>query len=62
MEIFRHMVFSDDGTTLLGCGSDGLHVVGWEPIRTLDAVHGHWGHIHDITIAQTQLVSIETVI
>ncbi|XP_053608508.1 katanin p80 WD40 repeat-containing subunit B1 isoform X2 [Plodia interpunctella] len=53
----RQMVFSDDGTTLLGCGNDGLHVVGWEPIRTLDTVHGHWGQIHDITVAQTQLIA-----
>lgn len=56
------MVFSDDGTTLLGCGNDGLHVVGWEPIRTLDTVHGHWGQIHDITVAQTQLVRINLII
>ncbi|KAM3964761.1 LOW QUALITY PROTEIN: katanin p80 WD40 repeat-containing subunit B1 [Aphomia sociella] len=53
----RHMAFSDDGTTLLGCGNDGLHVVGWEPIRTLDTVHCHWGQIHDITVAQTQLIA-----
>ncbi|KAL0849170.1 hypothetical protein ABMA28_013513 [Loxostege sticticalis] len=53
----RHMVFSDDGTTLLGCGNDGLHVVGWEPARVLDTVHGHWGQIHDITVAQTQLIA-----
>lgn len=51
------MVFSDDGTTLLGCGNDGLHVVGWEPARVFDTVHGHWGQTHDITVAQTQLVS-----
>lgn len=54
---FRCMVFSDDGTTLLGCGNDGLHVVGWEPARVFDTVHGHWGQTHDITVAQTQLVS-----
>ncbi|XP_026756838.2 katanin p80 WD40 repeat-containing subunit B1 isoform X2 [Galleria mellonella] len=53
----RHMVFSEDGATLLGCGNDGLHVVGWEPIRTLDTVHCHWGQIHDITVAQTQLIA-----
>ncbi|XP_028178807.1 katanin p80 WD40 repeat-containing subunit B1 isoform X2 [Ostrinia furnacalis] len=53
----RHMVFSDDGTTLLGCGNDGLHVIGWEPARVLDTVHGHWGQIHDITVAQTQLIA-----
>lgn len=54
---YRHMTFSDDGTTLLGCGNDGLHVIGWEPARVLDTVSGHWGHIHDMTVAQTQLVS-----
>lgn len=53
----RHMVFSDDGTTLLGCGNDGLHVIGWEPARVLDTVPGHWGQIHDITVAQTQLIA-----
>ncbi|XP_030028431.1 katanin p80 WD40 repeat-containing subunit B1 isoform X2 [Manduca sexta] len=53
----RHMVFSDDGTTLLGCANDGLHVVGWEPARILDTVHGHWGQIHDITVAQTQMIA-----
>lgn len=51
------MVFSEDGTTLLGCASDGLHVIGWEPARVLDSVQGHWGQIHDVTVAQTQLVS-----
>lgn len=51
------MTFSDDGTTLLGCGNDGLHVIGWEPARVLDTVNAHWGQIHDITVAQTQLVS-----
>lgn len=50
-------MFSDDGTTLLGCANDGLHVIGWEPARVLDTVPGHWGHIHDLTVAQTQLVS-----
>lgn len=55
------MLFSEDGTTLLGCGNDGLHVVGWEPARVLDTVHGHWGHIHDITVAQTQLVSFDFI-
>lgn len=50
------MTFSDDGTTLLGCGNDGLHVIGWEPARVLDTVSGHWGQIHDMTVAQTQLV------
>lgn len=53
----RHMVFSDDGATLLGCANDGLHVVGWEPARVFDTVHGHWGQIHDITVAQTQLIA-----
>ncbi|CAH0404792.1 unnamed protein product [Chilo suppressalis] len=53
----RHMAFSNDGTTLLGCGNDGLHVIGWEPARVLDTVPGHWGQIHDITIAQTQLIA-----
>ncbi|CAG5021919.1 unnamed protein product [Parnassius apollo] len=53
----RHMTFSDDGTTLLGCGNDGLHVVGWEPARVLDTVSGHWGQIHDMTVAQTQLIA-----
>ncbi|XP_032529980.2 katanin p80 WD40 repeat-containing subunit B1 isoform X1 [Danaus plexippus] len=53
----RHMVFSDDGATLLGCGNDGLHVIGFEPARVLDTVNGHWGHIHDITVAQTQLIA-----
>ncbi|CAG9784449.1 unnamed protein product [Diatraea saccharalis] len=53
----RHMVFSNDGTTLLGCGNDGLQVIGWEPARVLDTVPGHWGQIHDITIAQTQLIA-----
>ncbi|XP_050361505.1 katanin p80 WD40 repeat-containing subunit B1 isoform X2 [Nymphalis io] len=53
----RHMTFSDDGATLLGCGNDGLHVIGWEPARVLDTVNGHWGHIHDITVAQTQLIA-----
>lgn len=57
LPLFRHMVFSDDGATLLGCANDGLHVVGWEPARVFDTVHGHWGQIHDITVAQTQLVS-----
>ncbi|XP_026325517.1 katanin p80 WD40 repeat-containing subunit B1-like isoform X2 [Hyposmocoma kahamanoa] len=52
----RFMQFSEDGATLLGCGNDGLHVVGWEPARVLDTVHGHWGPIHDITVAQTQLI------
>lgn len=51
------MTFSDDGATLLGCGNDGLHVIGWEPARVLDTVSGHWGQIHDMTVAQTQLVS-----
>lgn len=50
------MTFSDDGTTLLGCGNDGLHVIGWEPARVLDTVISHWGQIYDITVAQTQLV------
>ncbi|XP_026487714.2 katanin p80 WD40 repeat-containing subunit B1-like isoform X1 [Vanessa tameamea] len=53
----RHMTFSDDGATLLGCGNDGLHVIGWEPARVLDTVNGHWGQIHDITVAQTQLIA-----
>ncbi|XP_021189197.1 katanin p80 WD40 repeat-containing subunit B1 isoform X4 [Helicoverpa armigera] len=53
----RHMVFSDDGATLLGCANDGLHVVGWEPARVFDTVHGHWGQINDITVAQTQLIA-----
>ncbi|XP_026737783.1 katanin p80 WD40 repeat-containing subunit B1 isoform X2 [Trichoplusia ni] len=53
----RHMVFSDDGATLLGCANDGLHVIGWEPARVFDTVHGHWGQIHDITVAQTQLIA-----
>ncbi|XP_045542755.1 katanin p80 WD40 repeat-containing subunit B1-like [Papilio machaon] len=53
----RHMTFSDDGTTLLGCGNDGLHVIGWEPARVLDTVSGHWGQIHDMTVAQTQLIA-----
>lgn len=53
----RHMTFSDDGTTLLGCANDGLHVIGWEPARILDTVHGHWGQIHDVTVAQTQLIA-----
>ncbi|CAH4002625.1 katanin p80 WD40 repeat-containing subunit B1 isoform X1 [Pieris brassicae] len=53
----RHMAFSDDGTTLLGCGNDGLHVIGWEPARVLDTVTGHWGQIHDMTVAQTQLIA-----
>ncbi|XP_072936530.1 katanin p80 WD40 repeat-containing subunit B1 isoform X2 [Epargyreus clarus] len=53
----RHMTFSDDGTTLLGCGNDGLHVIGWEPARVLDTVPGHWGQIHDMTVAQTQLIA-----
>ncbi|CAB3231087.1 unnamed protein product [Arctia plantaginis] len=53
----RHMVFSEDGTTLLGCANDGLHVVGWEPARVFDTVPGHWGQIHDITVAQTQLIA-----
>ncbi|XP_049867902.1 katanin p80 WD40 repeat-containing subunit B1 isoform X2 [Pectinophora gossypiella] len=53
----RHMQFSDDGASLLGCGKDGLHVIGWEPARVLDAEHGHWGLIHDITVAQTQLIA-----
>ncbi|XP_075992251.1 katanin p80 isoform X2 [Anticarsia gemmatalis] len=53
----RHMVFSDDGTTLLGCANDGLHVIGWEPARVFDTVPGHWGQIHDITVAQTQLIA-----
>ncbi|XP_059049784.1 katanin p80 WD40 repeat-containing subunit B1 isoform X2 [Achroia grisella] len=53
----RHMVFSEDGATLLGCGNDGLHVVGWEPIRTLDTVNCHWTQIHDVTVAQTQLIA-----
>lgn len=50
-------MFSDDGATLLGCANDGLHVIGWEPARVLDTVPGHWGNIHDLTVAQTQLVS-----
>ncbi|XP_061707108.1 katanin p80 WD40 repeat-containing subunit B1-like [Cydia pomonella] len=53
----RSMVFSEDGTTLLGCGNDGLHVIGWEPARVFDTVHGHWGQIHDITVAHTQLIA-----
>ncbi|CAG4944864.1 unnamed protein product [Colias eurytheme] len=53
----RHMAFSDDGATLLGCGNDGLHVIGWEPARVLDTVAGHWGQIHDMTVAQTQLIA-----
>ncbi|XP_063529189.1 katanin p80 WD40 repeat-containing subunit B1 isoform X1 [Cydia strobilella] len=53
----RCMVFSEDGTTLLGCGNDGLHVIGWEPARVFDTVHGHWGQIHDITVAHTQLIA-----
>ncbi|KAJ0181821.1 hypothetical protein K1T71_002543 [Dendrolimus kikuchii] len=53
----RHMVFSEDGTTLLGCANDGLHVIGWEPARVLDSVQGHWGQIHDVTVAQTQLIA-----
>lgn len=53
------MAFSDDGATLLGCGNDGLHVIGWEPARVLDTVLGHWGQIHDMTVAQTQLVSFQ---
>ncbi|XP_068621161.1 katanin p80 WD40 repeat-containing subunit B1 isoform X2 [Battus philenor] len=53
----RYMTFSDDGTTLLGCGNDGLHVIGWEPARVLDTVSGHWGQIHDMTVAQTQLIA-----
>ncbi|CAH2268809.1 katanin p80 WD40 repeat-containing subunit B1 isoform X2 [Pararge aegeria] len=53
----RHMTFSDDGATLLGCGNDGLHVIGWEPARVLDTINGHWGQIHDITVAQTQLIA-----
>lgn len=53
----RHMVFSDDGGTLLGCANDGLHVIGWEPARVFDTVPGHWGQIHDITVAQTQLIA-----
>ncbi|CAH0726709.1 unnamed protein product, partial [Brenthis ino] len=53
----RHMTFSDDGATLLGCGNDGLHVIGWEPARVLDTVNGHWGQIHDMTVAQTQLIA-----
>ncbi|CAK1549875.1 unnamed protein product [Leptosia nina] len=53
----RHIAFSDDGATLLGCGNDGLHVVGWEPARVLDTVSGHWGQIHDMTVAQTQLIA-----
>ncbi|XP_052746636.1 katanin p80 WD40 repeat-containing subunit B1 isoform X1 [Bicyclus anynana] len=53
----RHMAFSDDGATLLGCGNDGLHVIGWEPARVLDTITGHWGQIHDLTVAQTQLIA-----
>ncbi|KAI5641503.1 WD domain, g-beta repeat domain-containing protein [Phthorimaea operculella] len=53
----RHMQFSDDGATLLGCGNDGLHVIGWEPARVLDSEHGHFGHIHDLTVAHTQLIA-----
>ncbi|XP_047987412.1 katanin p80 WD40 repeat-containing subunit B1-like isoform X5 [Leguminivora glycinivorella] len=54
----RSMVFSEDGTTLLGCGNDGLHVIGWEPARVFDTVHGcNWGQIHDITVAHTQLIA-----
>lgn len=53
----RNMIFSDDGTTLLGCANDGLHVIGWEPARVFDTVLGHWGQIHDITVAQTQLIA-----
>ncbi|XP_050675758.1 katanin p80 WD40 repeat-containing subunit B1 isoform X2 [Leptidea sinapis] len=53
----RHMTFSDDGATLLGCGNDGMHVIGWEPARVLDTVNGHWGQIHDMTVAQTQLIA-----
>lgn len=56
------MTFSDDGATLLGCGNDGLHVIGWEPARVLDTVTGHWGQIHDITVAQTQLVRYSMVL
>lgn len=50
------MVFSEDGGTLLGCANDGLHVIGWEPARVMDTVTGHWGQIHDLTVAHTQLV------
>lgn len=53
----RHMVFSEDGGTLLGCANDGLHVIGWEPARVMDTVTGHWGQIHDLTVAHTQLIA-----
>ncbi|KAG7311555.1 hypothetical protein JYU34_002602 [Plutella xylostella] len=51
------MVFSDDGSTLLGGGADGLHVVGWEPARELDAEPAAWPALHDLTVAHTQLIA-----
>ncbi|XP_034176079.1 katanin p80 isoform X1 [Osmia lignaria lignaria] len=52
----RCLYFSQGGECLFAGCHDVLKVYGWEPGRTLDSVPTGWGKVHDIAIAQKQLI------
>ncbi|KAJ8683410.1 hypothetical protein QAD02_019202, partial [Eretmocerus hayati] len=52
----RCIFFSHGGECLFAGCQDVLKVYGWEPARTFDTVPVGWGKIHDIAIAQNQLI------
>lgn len=52
----RCLYFSQGGECLFAGSHDVLKVYGWEPARTLDTIPTGWGKIHDIAVAQNQLI------
>lgn len=53
----RCMMFSAEGSSLLVASSSALVVIGWEPTRLLAKVPANWGHVHDITFTNSQLIA-----